>query len=745
MERSYQSLEDAARRHLVALRDAKKNEISGYFKTIRHQIQNLSRSGEVIEAMQGFRKAVTHYHADPSRTDGTASRSELAGYYRDDYRREFSQRNPGEQIDSTRLLDALDSVGIELQYRYIKANPNSLGEKDRLIDPHDGTRYAAEHARYHPYFRDFQRRFGYYDLFLVDIESGRIVYSVFKELDFASSLRDGPYADSAIGEVFRKASQADTTDFVSLSDFAPYLPSYQDPAAFIASPIFDGTKKVGVLIFQMPIDRINAVMTGEGRWREAGLGVSGETYLLGNDSRMRSVSRFLLEDRSAYLEAIRKQGVAINTIHLIEAKNTTIGLQPVDTRGSRAAKAGETGFGVFPDYRGVPVLCAYSPIELHGESWSIFAQIDQTEAFADARALSEELWLYAVGISVILLMLAVVGGSFLAKSLSRPILQLTDVIADIERDSDLTRRAEIRSNDEIGRAAEAFNHMLEKLHGSLSQVSDATSQLAATAEQTSAITSQTSEAVQNQLGETTQLATAMTEMSATFREVAENTQHTSQASGEVTREAVQGRQAMDKTVEQISRLAKEVEHAADVITELERNSVEIGRVLDVIGEIAEQTNLLALNAAIEAARAGEQGRGFAVVADEVRTLASRTQQSTGEINQMIEKLQSGSRQAVSVMVQSQDKAKLVVDQASVSGQSFSTITGSIERIGEMTIQIASAAEEQNAVAEEINRNIIRINGIAEQTSSGAQETSKASGDLSRLATRLNDLVMQFKV
>ena len=745
MQKSHETLEQTAKNHLVALRDSKKTEISDYFNTIRLQIQNLSRSDQVVEAMQGFQETVTELQREQDSRDTPRLRQALEKYYQGDFTTEYKQRNTGESTNTSRLLAQLDPTTIAMQYQYIMANPNPLGMKDKLVDSGDGSDYVKIHARFHPYFRDFQQRFGYYDLFLADIETGRIVYTVFKELDYGTSLKDGPYAKTGIGEVFRKASQVDNIDFISLSDFAPYLPSYQDPAAFIASPIFAGDKKIGVLIFQMPIDRINTLMTAGGKWQNAGLGKTGETYLLGPDSRMRSISLFLQEDKPAYLSALRAQGVAADVLNLINAKGTSIGLQPVNTEGAKAALNGNTGFGIFPDYRGVSVLSAYAPIELDGKHWAILTQLDESEAFAAASELTKELFFYSAVICVLLTAVAIAGSLAVSISLSRPILKLTQVISEIEQQADLTQRVEIQSNDEIGLAARAFNTMLEKLHASMRQVSSATSQLAATAEETSVITKQTSHAVQEQLSETSQLATAMTEMSATFKEVASNTQHTSTASGAANKEAAQGKLGMNETVAQIQQLASEVEHAAGVIAEVEHNSAEIGKVLDVIGGIAEQTNLLALNAAIEAARAGEQGRGFAVVADEVRTLASRTQQSTEEINQMIVKLQEGSRQAVSVMGKSKEKAHVAVEQANDTGQSFSTITEAIGRISEMTVQIASAAEEQTAVAEEINSNIIRINGIAEQTSVGARETSSASSDLARLASELNSLVAQFKV
>ena len=745
-DRSRQALEEAAKSRLVALRDAKKAQVSDYFQTIQNQVLSLSRSNTVIEAMGIFSRSVKSYRQELFKPDIAQFRNKLADYYSKEYKAEYSRRNAGEEIDVAGLLQKLDDDAIALQYQYIGVNPNPLGEKDKLEDPVDGSQYGNWHALFHPYFKDFQRRFGYYDLFLADAETGRIVYSVFKELDFATSLKEGPYSDSGIGEVFRKANQATTTEFVALSDFAPYVPSYQDSAAFIASPIFDEKgNRTGVLIFQMPIDRINAMMTQNGHWQEAGLGSTGETYLVGPDTRMRSISRFLVEDRAGYLQAISHAQIDTRTVELIKAKQTNIGLHPVATEGSREALAGHSGFSIFSDFRDISVLSAYAPIQVGSRNWAILAEIDKAEAFAASDQLSRQLLTIAAAICAVLIVLAAGVGVWFAGSLSRPILKLSGTIGEIERESDLTRQVDIRSQDELGMVANAFNTMVVKFRDSIRQVADATSQLAATAEETSVITQQTSQTAQSQQAETAQVATAMTEMNATVQEVANNTQITSQAASDVTREAIQGRQAMEQTVEQIQQLADEVEKAAEVVGGLEKNSQEIGAVLDVIKGIAEQTNLLALNAAIEAARAGEQGRGFAVVADEVRTLASRTQQSTEEINKMIEKLQVGSRQAVTAMGQSREKTQQAVKQALETGQSLSTITAAIERINDMSTQIASAAEEQSAVTGEISRNIVQISEMTEQTAVGAQQTSEASVELSRLANGLQALVARFKI
>jgi len=322
--------------------------------------------------------------------------------------------------------------------------------------------------------------------------------------------------------------------------------------------------------------------------------------------------------------------------------------------------------------------------------------------------------------------------------------QLSHTIGETERDSDLTRTIDIDSSDEIGTAAKAINSMLGKFRNSLQRVSSSTTQLATAAEETATITEQTNTAIQNQLSETTQIATAMNEMSATVQEIANSTEKAANAAREAKEETGKGHEVVQQTMDGIAKLASEIESATQVINQLEQDSADISGILDVIQGIAEQTNLLALNAAIEAARAGEQGRGFAVVADEVRTLASRTQSSTHEIETMIGKLQSGAQKAVGVMSTSTQMAQEGVENAAATSNSLDAITDAVSHISDMSTQIAGASEEQGAVAEEINRNIVRINDMAEQTASGATSTSQASDELSRLAVELQHLVQEFK-
>jgi len=310
---------------------------------------------------------------------------------------------------------------------------------------------------------------------------------------------------------------------------------------------------------------------------------------------------------------------------------------------------------------------------------------------------------------------------------------------------DLTTRVTLDTRDEMSQVARQFNEMAEQFEALIQQIVSATSQLASASEEVATVSKDSARNVDRQRQETEQVATAMNEMTSTVQEVANNAAGAAGAANNTDNEAKSGLQVVNTASSAISTLAREVEKAAEVIKRVSADSEAIGAVLDVIKGIAEQTNLLALNAAIEAARAGEQGRGFAVVADEVRTLASRTQKSTREIEEMIENLQVGAREAVQVMNTSREQAQSGVTQAQEAAQALEAITRAVTTINEMNTQIASAAEQQSATTEQMNRSIISIREIAEQTASGSEQTTTASDELARLASELQSRASHFTI
>ena len=351
-----------------------------------------------------------------------------------------------------------------------------------------------------------------------------------------------------------------------------------------------------------------------------------------------------------------------------------------------------------------------------------------------------------MGISAAAIAIGLLLAWFISYSITCPLRQAVNAMHDIaEGEGDLTQRLEAKGNNEIADMAGAFNKFASKVQDTVQQVIGSVDQISTASEEMSQITEQSTKEIRRQQSETDQVATAMNEMTATVQEVASHAARAAESARQADEESREGKQIMSQTLNAMDTLASEVENAAEVIHTLEKESEEIGSVLDVIRGIAEQTNLLALNAAIEAARAGEQGRGFAVVADEVRTLASRTQSSTQEIQEMIERLQAGANNAVKAMEAGRTQAKNGVEQASNAGASLETITKSVATISDMNMQIASAAEEQSSVADEINRNIATISQAADNTTHSAEQTAIAGDELARLAVELRTLCGNFKV
>jgi methyl-accepting chemotaxis protein len=335
-------------------------------------------------------------------------------------------------------------------------------------------------------------------------------------------------------------------------------------------------------------------------------------------------------------------------------------------------------------------------------------------------------------------------GIVITRSVVLPLMKTNTTLSQIA-EGDLTQRIAITSTDEVGQMASNFNAFADKLQSMITKISESTSELIMAAEGMATVTNQTSSGVQNQKIATEQVATAINEMSATVQEVATNAAYASTSASDANDESKEGNRVVNETIKAIENLANEVNVSAEVISKLKDDSVNIGAVLGVIKSIADQTNLLALNAAIEAARAGEQGRGFAVVADEVRTLAQRTQESTSEIESLIMLLQTGTEESVNVMGKSRNNAYETVEQAKAAGKSLASITNAVENILQVNINIATATEEQSAVAEEINRNVVDIQEISEQTALGAEQIANSSTKLIRLGAELQDVVRHFKI
>ena len=377
-----------------------------------------------------------------------------------------------------------------------------------------------------------------------------------------------------------------------------------------------------------------------------------------------------------------------------------------------------------------------------GYDWYFGLVYDKATAFADSdQQLQRSL------LATLLQLLIVAGGAaFIITRALHPLAAMGDAVAELSQgNGDLTRRIKIKSDDEVGAVARQINLFIDMLQAMMADIANSARELDGQARQSHNLTSHNDQSLARQQSEISQIATAVHEMSATATEVASNAEQAAAAAHASAKSCEQGKHVISCNQQSITKLAGQVEQASNIIQELEKNAQEINTILSTIQGIAEQTNLLALNAAIEAARAGEQGRGFAVVADEVRVLSKRTHSSTEEIRSMIETLQRNTQQAVNTMHQSQQLAKNSVDDAQNATQALEEITHAIGDISDMATQISSAAEEQRAVTDEVGRNIQATKDVTDELSLAANNANQLASQLKDIASRINEQVNNFHV
>lgn len=449
-----QALSNSIFNQLTGLREAKEYQIESYFKNLRSQVQAMSQMPGLVEAMQGFKE---DFQEIEQKVVSPSWNQQLKDYYQQEFLPRLAKNVKGTPL----LFSYMPKISAAryLQYHYIAGNSNAVGKKSFLIDAKDGSAYSQLHSSIQPIYKDFIDKFGYYDMFLIDADTGNIVYSVEKETDFGTNLDRGPYARSGLSQVLQDARKGKDPGFVAISDFEPYRPSYATPAAFIASPIVDDSQLIGILAFQISLDQINKVMTGNEDWEQSGLGKSGETYLVGSDRGMRSISRFLIEDPETYFQQVSNNGLPEDEIEQIKRLNTSVFHQQVNTKAVQKALAGETGVNISTDYRGIETLNAYRPLDISGLNWAIIAQIDRQEAFAPIQDFQDRV-LFST--SVIVLLVTGIAGLF-SYYFVQPIRQLTDGFRKVgSGKTDV--KVQVKTKDEFRQMANSFNEMVDNLH-----------------------------------------------------------------------------------------------------------------------------------------------------------------------------------------------------------------------------------------------------------------------------------------
>ena len=459
---SYLALRDSVFSHLTSLRAIQAERIEFYFQDLEQEAEGISEGPDTRLAMREF---LTAYRKLKDVEVKREQDTQLKTFYTDGFISRLAGKVKGAPTVATYLPDL--PVSRYLQYQYIAANPFPIGAKQQLASIPDDNAYARAHEKWHPQLQRVAEKLGYYDLFLIDIETGDIVYTVHKETDFATNLNDGPYATSNLAELFRSIQRTPDRGVVRKIDYERYRPSFSSPQAFIATPVFDNEEAIGVLAIQVSTEQVNKVMTGDGNWEGNGFGNTGETVLIGDDYLMRSYSRFLIEDPENYVRMMRSLRIDKKTINRMLEMKSPILIQPVHTRAAEEALHGQTGTGVIKDYRGVDILASWAPLEIPDLHWAIVGKMDLNEAYAPIYKLARDM----LASTVIIMLIITVIVMFLASSFIRPVNKLiTSVRQAGKGDEDI--HIDTKSRDEIGELARSFKEMVESVRDQTRLVQD---------------------------------------------------------------------------------------------------------------------------------------------------------------------------------------------------------------------------------------------------------------------------------
>ena len=638
--KEFSCIKTSAEEKLSAVLNVKKKSIERYFKDTQSQMLVFAGDMAVADAAEQFMRTFNQFSSENqfSKVDQLSQKHSLQKFYQEQFGKKYHTEN-NENVDTAKIINILNENEIALQNVYISENSNVLGSKHLLDSAKDKSSYSIAHTKYHSGIREFLEKFHLYDIFLVDYNSGQIVYTVYKELDFATNILTGPYANSNLAQVYKNAKLINDRDTIAIVDYQNYLPSYNAPASFIAAPIWKNKEKIGVAIFQLPIDQINLIMS-----ERSGMGQTGETYLIGADQLLRSDS-YVDKENYTVVNSFRKPHE-----YKINTETVRLASQKIGTH---------TGL----NYKKHQVLSAYSPIDLLGLKWSIVSDITTNEAYASVYSLKYAVAVLALISAILIFVLAFSISSKISKKISDIAKKLSLSVDAMASSSDVASR----SSTELSEAATEQAASLQETVSSIDEISSMVQRNADAANSSAEVSGRSTDAALRGKKTVETMITSIAQIASSNDDLLKS---------------------MQKSNEEISKIVTVIS--------------EIGDKTKVINDIVFQTKLLSFNASVEASRAGEHGKGFAVVAEEVGNLASMSGKAALEITEMLDKsieqvssiFESTKSTAEFLVKNGKEKIEIGTKTAKECGVSLDEILKNVNSVNELVKEIATASVEQ---------------------------------------------------